>query len=100
MSSYKVFLVTALIFLTVFAISKIISLSAMTAAIYSVFSAFIFTYYLEPESYKLGPTIIVLIVVSVILFRHKENIKRLIRGEEKKASISKKENLTKESPVN
>jgi glycerol-3-phosphate acyltransferase PlsY len=98
MSSYKIFLVTVIVFLLVFAFSKIVSLSAITAALTSAIATFFISYFFENNFHNIWPTLIVCVVVSVIIFRHRENIMRLIRGEEKKASIKKKEKIQEESP--
>lgn len=95
-TDWRVFLMIVATFLIVFFISKIISLASITcAALYSVYT-FIITFFFE---YKTGdfPLRFVLICSFFALFlgifviiKHKENIKRLLKGEEKKITAKKK----------
>ncbi len=95
-TDWRVFLMIVATFLIVFFISKIISLASITcAALYGVYT-FIITFFFE---YKTGdfPLRFVLICSFFALFlgvfvivKHKENIKRLLKGEEKKITAKKK----------
>lgn len=68
-------LITLLIWLVVFMISRISSLSALTAAIGAPIAA----YALAANSTEIGALIV---LAGLILWRHKANIGRLIKGEE------------------
>lgn len=94
-TDWRVFLLILATFLLVFFCSKIISLASITcAALYGVYT-FIITYFFE---YKTGafPLRFVLITSALSLFmgtfviiKHKENIKRLLKGEEKRIKAKK-----------
>lgn len=74
---WKVFLVGAIVWGSLFAISRISSLSALTAAIVVPVAAVSFG---EP---RFG--IVVILALSILVFwTHRENIGRLLRGEEPK----------------
>lgn len=94
---WRVFIAVIAAFLIVFACSKIISLSSITAAaLYGPFTflaTFLFDY---PNGYSLGyvilSTVAALIIGIFVIVKHKDNIKRLMRGEEKKITAKKKTN--------
>lgn len=74
-------------------ISKIVSLSSLIASfvVMGITIAFAFTYKISPNA---NPWIITVITIGcglIVILRHTENIKRIIKGEEKKFSV-KKEN--------
>lgn len=68
--------------LVVFALSKISSLSALTAAIFTPLYLWLF---------DASPSVVIAVVIMDILLiiRHKANIQRIIKGEEKKLSAKK-----------
>lgn len=71
------------IWLVVFTITKISSLSALVAFALSPLIAFVFS-----TNYML--TMFSAVVALIIFWRHHENISRLIKGEEKKMDLRKK----------
>lgn len=93
---WRVFLGVIAVFLIVFLISKIISASSITAAIvyapFTFLATFIFDYLNGGYSigYVILSTIAALIIAAFIIVKHKENIGRLLRGEEKKITAKKK----------
>lgn len=94
---WRVFIAIIATFLIVFACSKIISLSSITAAVlygpFTFLATFLFDY---PNGYSLGyvilSTVAALIIGIFVIVKHKDNIKRLMRGEEKKITAKKKTN--------
>jgi len=81
--------ITFAVFIFVFLITRIVSLSSISAAIASP----IIIYLLEKND-SLTLTIFSLIATVIIIFTHKLNIKRLIAGEEKKISFRKNKNTS------
>ena len=94
---WRVFIAIIATFLIVFICSKIISLSSITAAVlygpFTFLATFLFDY---PNGYSLGyvilSTVAALIIGIFVIVKHKDNIKRLMRGEEKKITAKKKTN--------
>lgn len=95
-TDWRVFLLIVATFLIMFFATKIISLSSITcAALYGVYT-FIISFFFE---YKVGnfPLRFVLITSlfafclgTFVIIKHKENVKRLLKGEEKKITAKKK----------
>mgnify|MGYP003803122813 FL=1 len=81
--------ITFAVFIFVFLITRIVSLSSISAAI-----AFPIIIYLLEKNDSLTLTIFSLIATVIIIFTHKLNIKRLIAGEEKKISFRKNKNTS------
>lgn len=89
---WRVFLMILGTFLIIFAISRIISLGSVISAImygpYTFLATFLFDYTLSGAGYHLSYVILstaaALIIGTFVTVKHKDNIKRLIRGEEKK----------------
>ncbi|MDR1364550.1 MAG: glycerol-3-phosphate 1-O-acyltransferase PlsY [Oscillospiraceae bacterium] len=81
--NWKVFLVLFLIYLVLLAIFRIMSVASLVTAICFPIMVFIFTKSLASSS-------VALIMVIIIFFKHKSNIKRLIKKKEKRISIKKK----------
>lgn len=73
------------VFLIVFLISRIVSLSSISAAL-----AFPFIIYFLEKGNSLALTIFSIIATCLIILTHLKNIKRLLKGEEKPISFSKK----------
>lgn len=92
---WRVAIVLITVFLITLLITKIVSLASVMAAISYPISTFLicfFSDYLKTrELYSLlFPTIVSFIVGSLVLYKHKSNIARLLNGEEKKISVHKK----------
>ncbi len=92
---WRVFLLVLATFLVVFLISKIISLASITsAALYAVYT-FLMTFIFDCNmfgyslSYVILSTCAALIIGVFVIVKHKSNIGRLIRGEEKKIHAKK-----------
>lgn len=92
---WRVAVVLITVFLITLLISKIISLASIMAAVSYPVSTFLICFlgdYLEARNLYslLFPTIVSFIVGSLVLYKHKSNIARLLNGEEKKISVHKK----------
>lgn len=101
--NWKLFFIMLIIWLIIFAISKIISLASILACSLFPFVLF-FTYdFLSHPVINDAPEIISLfgiplrwfetiagaILVSMVIFMHKANISRLLKGEEKRMSVKR-----------
>lgn len=92
---WRVFLCIITTFLIIFICTKIISISSIISAVlyapYTFVMTFVFDY---PSGYSLYyvimSTIAALIIGIFVIVKHKENIGRLMRGEEKKITDKKK----------
>ncbi|MEE1153651.1 MAG: glycerol-3-phosphate 1-O-acyltransferase PlsY [Acutalibacteraceae bacterium] len=99
-AEWRVFLLILLLFGIVFVISKIISLSSLScAALYPVFT-FVITFFADylpskttAHNYSLTYVIIstafTLLIGLCVIVKHKDNIKRLLNGTEKKITAKK-----------
>ncbi len=88
---WRVFLMILGTFLLVFIITKIISVASLTcAALYGVYT-FILTYLVDKGSvlYVTFCTVFAFGIGVFVIVKHKDNIKRIIRGEEKKITAKK-----------
>lgn len=99
---WRFFLFVLGTFLIVFAFSRIISLSSIIAGIMMGPSNFIVTYFFmrrpsleTADPYSLtfvwGTTILAALIGLFAIIKHKDNIKRILKGEEKKITAKKKE---------
>ena len=93
---WRVFLCILATFLIIFLISKIISAASITCAVLYAPYTFVMTFvfdYLNGGGYSLAyvllSTFAALIIGIFVVVKHKENIKRLLRGEEKKITSKK-----------
>lgn len=92
---WRVFICIIATFLIIFICTKIISISSIISAVlyapYTFVMTFVFDY---PSGYSLYyvimSTIAALIIGIFVIVKHKENIGRLMRGEEKKITDKKK----------
>lgn len=95
-TDWRVFLLIVATFLIMFFATKIISLASITcAALYGVYT-FAITFFVEyqggefPLRYVLLCSFFALFLGIFVIIKHKENIVRLINGEEKKITAKKK----------
>ena len=93
---WRVFLCILATFLIIFLISKIISAASITCAVLYAPYTFIMTFvfdYLNGGGYSLAyvllSTFAALVIGIFVAVKHKDNIKRLLRGEEKKITSKK-----------
>ncbi|MBR2715093.1 MAG: glycerol-3-phosphate 1-O-acyltransferase PlsY [Ruminococcus sp.] len=98
-TDYRVFLLIVATFLILFFATKIISLASIScAALYGVYT-FVCTFcfdYLRDDTwfslrYVLICTFFAFLLGGFVIVKHKENIKRLIKGEEKKITAKRKD---------
>lgn len=91
---WRLFGVAIGIFILVFALSQIVSLGSVLAAASFPISNFLFLYFQDytawaavPQSYVWTTTIFAFLISSLLIWKHRENIKRLRNGTEKKFTI-------------
>lgn len=95
-TDWRVFLMVLATFLIVFIIGKIISLASITGAILYAPYTFLCTFVIDRAFntpypwYVASTTACALIIGAFAVFMHRENIKRLKNGEEKKIRAKKK----------
>lgn len=83
----KTLLVLFVIFIIVVAISKYMSLGSVSVAVlYPVVTCGMRLYYNQPA---LGATIMSAFIGGIVVFMHRSNIKRLVKGEERKVGVKK-----------
>lgn len=97
--NWKVVVIAGIVFAVVFFASRIISLSSISAVAVAPFITFIITfldYRINLEKNDINfyancifPVTIVFITCALIIFMHRDNIKRLIKGQEKKITPKK-----------
>lgn len=95
-TDWRVFLLIVATFLILFFATKIISLASIScAALYGVYT-FIIGYFFEykagafPLRYVLLTSLLAFFLGTFVIVKHKENIQRLLKGEEKKITAKKK----------
>ena len=93
---WRVFIAIIVTFLIIFLCSKIISLASVLCAIlyapYTFAMTFIFDFIIYKDyslTYVIFSTAAALLIGVFVLVKHKENIKRLLKGEEKKITAKK-----------
>ncbi|MBQ7134473.1 MAG: glycerol-3-phosphate 1-O-acyltransferase PlsY [Ruminococcus sp.] len=97
-TDFRVFLLIVATFLILFFATKIISLASITcAALYGVYTfvcTFFFDFIRNDELFSLRYVLIctffAFLLGGFVIVKHKENIKRLLKGEEKKITAKKK----------
>lgn len=96
MINFPVFLISLISFAVVFLVTRIISISSLTAAAVFTVTTFLFTYFynckcLGEVSFKYVVTVSVLTlgITATTFIKHRSNIQRLINGTEKKLTTKK-----------
>ncbi|OQX84242.1 MAG: acyl-phosphate glycerol 3-phosphate acyltransferase [Candidatus Omnitrophica bacterium 4484_49] len=82
--NFMYFIYLIVIFLIVFAFTRIVSLSSLISVL-----SFPLIVYSRGKDVEAVPMLVLYTVI--IIYRHRENIKRLLQGEEKRISFSKKQ---------
>lgn len=94
-TDWRVFLLSLATFLIVFVFTRIISLSSITAAAMYCVYTFLLSYFFEyktgvfPLRYVWLTTALTFLLGMFVIIKHKDNIKRLLKGEEKKLTVKK-----------
>ena len=91
---FRVAFVLISVFLIVLAFTKIVSVSSLCAAISYPIAAFCSSYfwvYKQTHNFYdvLIPVFFSVIISAIVIFKHKENIKRILNKSEKKISVGK-----------
>ena len=91
---WRVFLIIIVVFLIALLIAKIASLSSLIAAVSYPITTFLILYFTDYKTNQnfcsiLFPIIISLIISAIIIYKHKSNISRILKGTENKISIHK-----------
>ena len=92
----RIFGILFVVFVTLLAITKIVSICSVVSAVTLPFSTFFIIYFFDfkgaegySQSLLVFNTVISAFVAFMIIFKHRENIKRILKGEEKKLSMKK-----------
>lgn len=99
-ADWRVFFVVIALFLIIFLISKIISLGSLICAVCYPIATFLCTFFIDyiPSQstenahsiiYVVISTLFALLIGICVIIKHKDNIKRLINGTEKKITAKK-----------
>jgi len=97
---WRVFVINFAIFLIVFFVSKIISLSSIVGVGLYPITTFLLTFFLDYRGGTISlvgvitGTVITFMIGAVIIAKHRPNIKRLLNGTEKKITSRKEKNRT------
>lgn len=99
---WRVFIPVICVFIIVFFISRIVSLSSICAASALPIVTFLVTFFADYRAgsasstasitYVAVTTAISLLMAMILIYKHRSNIQRIRKGEEKKISIHKKTN--------
>lgn len=87
-----VFLIGISVFLIVFLISRTVSLSSMSAGIALIVSLFFFYDKISLPYAKTIQILLLVLIVALVFVKHKDNIIRIVKGEEKPLEVKKAEN--------
>ncbi len=98
MINFPVFAIGFVVFAIVFICTKIVSISSIIAA-FAIFAAtFFVTYFYNFKSvgdvsldYVAAVTALTFVICGSVVIKHRTNIQRLLKGEEKKLSLKKKD---------
>jgi len=101
--NFPVFAVSFLSFAITFIITKIVSISSIIGSSVLVFATFLITYFYNYKAlgavsfeYVVTVSILTFAISATTIIKHRANIKRLLKGEEKKLSLKKKVNKSGE----
>lgn len=106
MTDWKTFLIVVAVFFVTFLITRIVSVSSIVAALSFVITGILFAaFHVHSYMIVLGKTVdftwykagLAAFVGLAVIFLHRANIGRLIRGEEKKFTYKKKSEIKDES---
>lgn len=87
---WRIFLILISVFLVIFSMSKIVSLASVFAALSYPVSTFLIGYFGPDDNSKMVfPMICTTAMASLVIFKHRSNISRLLKGTEKKIYVNK-----------
>ncbi len=88
---WRIFLILISVFLVVLIFTKIVSLASLSAAVAYPVSALLVSFfvYAGDTSKLIVPTFFALLISILVIFKHKSNISRIMKGTEKRISINK-----------
>lgn len=96
MTDWRTLVAALVVFVIMFATTKVISKCALVNALVYPITTFCFRYFLDympnPSNslvFVFFSTFITLIIAIMVIYRHKDNIKRIINGTEKKITAKK-----------
>ena len=96
MTDWRTLVAALVVFAIMFATTKVISKCALVNASFYPITTFCFRYFLDympnPSNslvFVFFATFITLIIAIMVIYRHKDNIKRIINGTEKKITAKK-----------
>lgn len=95
---WRVFIIVIAVFIVLFLITRIVSLSSICAAAAFPVSTFLVTYFLDYHggnsavslTYVLITTAIALLMAVILIVEHRTNIARILNGTENKLTVHKK----------
>ncbi len=88
---WRIFLILISVFLVVLVFTKVVSIASLSAALAYPVSAFFVNYFVySGDTVKLiVPTTFSLLISLLVIFKHRSNISRILKGTEKRISINK-----------
>lgn len=96
--NFPVFAISFVVFAIVFLCTKIVSVSSIISAVIFTITTFAFTYFYNcgyrgsvSFEYVVTVSVLTLCISATMIIKHKANIQRLLKGEEKKLTLKKKE---------
>lgn len=94
--NFPVFLISFAAFAIVFLCTRIVSISSIISAVVFTISTFLFTYFYNCQylgevslQYVVTVSVLTLGISATMIIKHKSNIQRLLKGEEKKLTLKK-----------
>lgn len=94
--NFPVFLISFVAFATVFLCTRIVSISSIISSVVLVAATFTVNYFYNFKAagtvsfqYVVIVSILTLIISATMIIKHKSNIQRLLKGEEKKLTLKK-----------
>ena len=94
--NFPVFLICFVVFAIIFLCTKIVSISSILSAVVLVIATLTVNYFYDYKAlgavsfkYVVIVSILTLVISSAMIIKHKANIQRLLKGEEKKLTLKK-----------
>ena len=87
--AWQTFPIVMIPFVIIVAVSKMISLGSIISAVILPIATYFVYYFWYPECSPVVPTVATAVIALLIIFMHRTNIKRMVRGEENKLGAKK-----------